>query len=94
MKMRQRKHRFHKITSIKSVYSGLPALHVPQIEPSPAAMQMLREQQIWKVARVKDNVVVLEAHTAEAAQEAIDKAARQKKAKLYLLDSEPFCYEA
>jgi hypothetical protein len=47
---------------------------------------------VWKVARVKDNVVVLEASTLREAREAIDKAARQKKAKLYLLSDEPYQY--
>lgn len=51
-------------------------------------------EQVWKVARVKDNVVVLEAKSAEEAKEAIDKAARQKRAKLFLLDGEPFLYTA
>jgi hypothetical protein len=36
--------------------------------------------------------VVLEAKTMREAQEAIEKAAKQKKAKLYLLDEEPYVY--
>ena len=49
---------------------------------------------IYKVARVKDNVVVLETESREEAQELIDKNARQKKAKLFLLSGEPFIYPA
>ncbi len=45
---------------------------------------------IWRVARVKDNVVVLEAKSQIEAIEAIEKAARQKKAKLVLLAGEPY----
>jgi hypothetical protein len=48
---------------------------------------------LYKVARVKDSVVVLETESHDEAREAIDKAARQKKAKLFLLDGEPFEYE-
>ena len=47
---------------------------------------------VWKVARVKDNVVVAECLTMRDAQEMIERAARQKKAKLYLLSDEPYQY--
>ena len=43
----------------------------------------------WKVTRAKDGVVVLEAKTEAEALEAIDKASRQKKAKLVCLDLKP-----
>jgi hypothetical protein len=61
-----------------------------QVEAVQANMGLT--QKVWKVARVKDDVVVLEAKTMREAQEAIEKAAKQKKAKLYLLDEEPYVY--
>jgi hypothetical protein len=60
------------------------------IHPEPDQPQI---EKIWKVARVKDDVVVLEAKSLEEAKEAIQKAARQKKAKLHLLDDEPYVFE-
>lgn len=41
----------------------------------------------YKVARVKDDVVVLETESEAEAQEAIAKAAKQKKAKLHLVNA-------
>lgn len=61
-----------------------------ELMPEPEQPQV---EKIWKVARVKDNVVVLEAKSLGEANEAIVKAARQKKAKLYLLDDEPYVFE-
>ena len=51
-------------------------------------------EKVYKVARVKDDVVVAEFPTLEQATAEIEKAARQKKAKLVLLDNEPYVFEA
>ena len=58
------------------------------------AAQKALFDKVYKVARVKDNVVVFESQVLAEAQEAIEKAARQKKAKLYLLDDEPYVFPA
>ena len=42
----------------------------------------------YTVARVKDDVVVLTTDDKAAAEEAVAKAARQKRAKLYILETE------
>ena len=71
------------------------AVHRPEEEP-PASLiwqqdeRNLQAQSAYCVARVKDNEVVLETDDAAEAKEAIDKAARQKKAKLYLMRGNPF----
>jgi hypothetical protein len=76
----------------------LAAMRRAHFIPEPGVVLFAEEpvaevEKVWKVARMKDNVVVLEAKSAEEAQELIDKHARQKKAKLFLLDAEPFLYE-
>lgn len=76
MKMRQRKKAL--VQSRKFILlSGTAAQG--QFYPAPPV------KTIYKVARAKDGVVVLETEDLAAANEAIEKAVRQKKAKLELV---------
>jgi hypothetical protein len=58
--------------------------YVPFYNDEPAAEAELT----YTVARVKDDVVVLTTDDKAAAEEAVAKAARQKRAKLYILETE------
>lgn len=57
----------------------LTTLPVLNLSPAP------KKETMYRVARVKDNEVVLETMHLEVANELIEKHVRQKKAKLYLV---------
>jgi len=61
----------------------------PLLDPVPAPADV----KIFKVVRAKDNVVVLETESLVEAEEAVMKAARQKKAKLMILSDESYVFE-
>ena len=91
--MNLRMHKRLKQTQIGLLFKDLWAgRHLLGCEARPAVVVPQPKVSIYKVLRVKDNVVMLETESRDAAHELIEKHARQKKAKLFLADGEPFQY--